>query len=169
MRPKRLFCPTNEQSKLLSRLNDCKQNKYSLNVFSNFRKNTCTMHRTALNTWRKGSGKKSSPEESGKDHKTINTQLARHSAGGQAAHSTSGWYSLCRQRIGYFTSTAQLSKPQSLPPTHVEPQGLSWVLANFLRLLCPLLDFSDLQEKTRQRWGPGCANTISPKDGDIAP
>ena len=40
MRPNHLCCPTNEQSKLLSRLNDCKQNKYSLNMFSNFRKNT---------------------------------------------------------------------------------------------------------------------------------
>ena len=64
MRPKHLFCPTNEQSKLLSRLNDCEQNKYSLNMFSNFRKNTCRMHRTALNTRRRGSSKKKAHQRS---------------------------------------------------------------------------------------------------------
>lgn len=83
--------------------------------------------------------KKSSPEESGKDHETINTRLAHPSAGSQAAQGAHGQYSLCRQRGGSFTSTARLSKQQSLPPAHLEPQGLSDVLDNFPRLLRKLL------------------------------
>lgn len=74
MRPKLFFCPTNEQSKLLSRFNDCKQNKYSLNMFSNFKK-LCRMCRTVKYPWRREAGKKISPEESGKDcHATGPTQ-----------------------------------------------------------------------------------------------
>lgn len=89
MRPSHLFCPTNEQSKWPGRLNDCKQNKYSLNMFSNFRTNTRRMHRAALSAWRRGSGKKKpSPGESGKDHRIVNMQLPHQDAVGQAAHST---------------------------------------------------------------------------------
>lgn len=101
--------------------------------------------------------KKSSPEESEKDRETINMQLPHHSAG-QAAHSTSGWYSLYRQRREVDTSQAQHNCLSSrtyhslMLRLRVFPMSLSTFPGSCVSF-CPLLDFSDLQEKTDSAQG----------------
>lgn len=142
MRLSNLFCPINEQSKLPSRLNDCEQNKYSLNMLSNFRDNTQgSPERLKKGQW----SKKTSPEESGKDHRIVNIQLPqsgcrrpgspRHPQVTVPLQAEEGWV-LCKQ--------------QSPLLTHAEPQGLSYVLANFPRLSHKLLPSPCLLRPSRE-------------------
>lgn len=165
MRPKLFFCPTNEQSKLLSRFNDCKQNKYSLNMFSNF-KNVCRMCRTVKYTWRREAGKKISPEESRKDV----MQLAQHSTEGPPA--PVGKTPLqAQKRGGHFTSIAQLSKaiePSTLMlSVRVFPMSLP-IFSGSCASFWPLLSLSDLHEKTDSAEARLCRCNM-PKGRDIAP
>lgn len=56
---------------------------------------------------------------------------------------------------------------QSLP-LHVEPQGPSHVLAKLLSLLCKLLPSPRPLRASGKQPEAGCADTVRPKDGDIA-
>lgn len=85
MRPRPLCCGTEEQSKLPGRSNGWEQNKFSLNMFSSFRKSSCRMHSPALESCSRGSGAhNSSPEGRGKDPGTALGKLPQQRAGGDS-------------------------------------------------------------------------------------